>query len=104
MNFKQASRLAAAWVEIVTEGEARIVQEGTIAKPYGWLFFYQSNEFLDKGTPGAQLGGNAPILVDRINSELRVFGTAYPLEDYLKEYEQTLPPACLAMCIEPPSW
>jgi hypothetical protein len=47
MDFAQAARLASAWVDILCEGQARIAQEATIAKPYGWIFFYQSSEFLD---------------------------------------------------------
>jgi len=60
MNFDKAAALATAWVEILCEGQARIVREAVIAKPYGWIFFYQSKEFLDDGTPSAQLAGNAP--------------------------------------------
>jgi hypothetical protein len=64
MDFTQAVALATAWVEILCEGRARILPELTIAKPYGWIFFYQSNEFLDNGTQSAHLAGNAPIIVD----------------------------------------
>jgi hypothetical protein len=80
MDFEQASKLAMAWVDIVSRREARLVREATIAKPYGWVFFYQSKEFLDQGTQSALLVGNAPILVDRHTDELRVTGTARPLE------------------------
>lgn len=90
-DFTQASRLAMAWIDIVCAGEARIVREATIAKPYGWVFYYQSKEFLDEGIASAQLAGNAPILVDRHTFELRVTGTAKPLEQYLKDYEKSLP-------------
>ena len=104
MNFSGASRLASTWVEIVSNGEARIVREQTIAKPYGWVFFFQSNEFLDKGTASAQLAGNAPFLVDRFNCEIRVFGTAHPVEKYLLDYERSLPVAMLSRPVEPPNW
>jgi len=80
-------------LNLYPEGRARIVREATIAKPYGWIFFYQSNEFLDNGT--AQLAGNAPIIVDRNTLELRVTGTARPLEEYFAEYEASIPPAAL---------
>jgi hypothetical protein len=104
MNFRQAASLAMAWVDIVCGGEPRIVRETTIAKPYGWVFFYQSKAFLDQGTESAQLAGNAPILVDRHTGELRVLGTARPLEHYLKEYEESLPPAALLRTPHPPTW
>jgi Immunity protein 35 len=90
MDFEQALALATAWVDIVCGGGARIVQPSTVEKPYGWIFFYQSREFLDIGVASARLAGNAPIIVNRHTNELRVTGTARPLEDYLKQYERTL--------------
>jgi hypothetical protein len=104
MDFEQAANLAMAWVDTVCRGQARIVREATIAKPYGWVFFYQSKEFLDHGTESALLAGNAPILVDRHTDELRVTGTAQPLESYLKDYEKSLPPAALLRTPQPPTW
>jgi len=104
MDFDKAAALATAWVDLVCEGEARIVRESTIAKPYGWIFFYQSKEFLDGGSFSAQLAGNAPIIVDRNTFELRVTGTAEPLERYLKQYEETLPPIQLQRAPQPPTW
>jgi len=50
MDFEKATALTTAWVDILCEGRARIVRESTIAKPYRWIFFYQSKEFLDNGT------------------------------------------------------
>jgi hypothetical protein len=95
MDFDKAAALATAWVEILCDGRARIVRESTIAKPYGWIFFYQSKEFLDNGTALARFAGNAPIIVNRNSSEIRVTGTAKPLKHYLEEYEKTLPPVSL---------
>jgi len=43
-----------------------------------------------------------PIIVDRINGEIRVTGTAKPIEEYLAEYEATLPAARLQMKPELP--
>jgi Immunity protein 35 len=94
MDFEKAAALAAAWVEILCEGGGRIVRESTIAKPYGWIFFYQAKEFLDDGTESARLVGNAPIIVNRNTSELRVTGTARPLDHYLAGIRENAP-SCL---------
>ena len=104
MDFDKAAALATAWVDILFEGEERIVREATIAKPYGWIFFYQSAEFLDDGNPSAQLVGNAPIIVNRDTCELRVTGVAKPLEHYLAEYEKTFPPISLQRTPQLPTW
>lgn len=104
-SFRVARSLAEAWVRITTEGEAELIPDATIAKPYGWVFFYQSTEFIrNPSNDLAALVGNAPILVDRIDGEIRVLGTAHPTELYLSEYERSLPAARLQMRPEPPSW
>jgi hypothetical protein len=104
MNFEKAAALATAWVDILCEGQARIVREATIAKPYGWIFFYQSKQCLDAGERSETLAGNAPVIVDRNTCELRVTGTAKPLEHYLAEYEKALPPGSLQRAPQPPTW
>ncbi|MGY8711935.1 YrhB domain-containing protein [Bradyrhizobium sp. 18BD] len=104
MDFEKAAALATTWVDLKCEGQARIQRELTIAKPYGWVFFYQSREFLDTGDFSEVLVGNAPIIVDRDSLELRLTGTAKPLEHYLEEYERTLPPAALQRRPQPPTW
>jgi hypothetical protein len=77
---------------------------GHCGLPYGWVFFYQSKEFLDEGIWSAQLAGNAPIIVDRHTFELRVTGTAKPLEQYLSDYEKWLPAAVFLRAPQPPTW
>jgi len=85
--FAQAQSLARCWVEIVTNGSCELAED-TVRRPWGWVFFYG-------GKNGEVVAGNAPIIVDRVNGEVRVAGTAQPLEYYLAEYEATLPPARL---------
>lgn len=105
MDFEKAAALATAWVDLRSEGSARIQRELTVAKPYGWIFFYQSKEFLDGGDFSTQLVGNAPFIVDRDTLELRLTGnTAMPLEHHLAEYERTLPPSSLQRAPQPPTW
>ncbi len=58
--------------------------------PWGWVFFYQSEQFLETGNPSHQLAGNAPIIVNRISAEIRTTGTVYPVETYIAEYENSL--------------
>lgn len=100
MTYKQAEKLAKTWVDIIGDGEYTILWEHTVDKPYGWVFFYNHKKFVE-GDEDFQLVGNAPIIVDRVNGELRVTGTGRPLEYYLAEYEATLPPARLQMRPEP---
>ena len=77
-----------------------ILDDATIVKPYVWIFFYQSKAYLDSGDFSELLAGNAPLIVDRSAGELRVTGTARPIDDYLAAYEATLPPARLIVAAE----
>ncbi|MCA1552427.1 hypothetical protein I6F36_37320 [Bradyrhizobium sp. BRP19] len=104
MDFEKAAALATLWVELTCEGQARIVRESTVAKPYGWIFFYEAKQFLDIGDDSAALVGNAPIIVDRDTLELRSRATAWPLEHHLNEYEKTLALASLQRAPQPPTW
>ena len=54
----------------------------------GWFYCYQSKEYLETGEFSAQLVGNAPFIIDKDNGEIHSFGTAYPLDKYLLDYEQ----------------
>jgi hypothetical protein len=97
LTFEKARRVADVWVDAVYDGQAVIMPELTLAKPYGWVFFYQSKAFVQSGEMTHVLVGNAPILLERVNGELRVFGTAKPIDSYMAEYEATIPQARLLM-------
>jgi len=89
--------LAESWLRIVHGDWLLIVQDRTIKKPYGWVFFYNSKKFLETRDNRDRIAGNAPIIVDRINGEIRVTGTARKIEHYLAEYEATIPSARLLL-------
>jgi hypothetical protein len=94
MTYEQAEELARAWLRIQVGEHVALQLDATIDKPYGWVFFYNSREWLATKDSKWALGGNAPIIVG-IDGEIRVTGTAHPVEHYLSEYEATLPPARL---------
>ena len=55
---------------------------------FGWVFFYNTKEYVDSGDPVLGLVGNAPLIVDRTDGQLYVTGTAHHLEHYIEEYRQ----------------
>ena len=67
--------------------ELAIIDDETIEKEYGWIFFYQTKEYLCTGNALDALVGNAPYIVDKFTGELVETGTANPVEDYIAEYE-----------------
>ena len=62
----------------------QIVQ--TQEHPFGWVFFYQSKEYVETENFSAMLAGNAPFIVDKERAGVHVLGTAHPVDFYLEEY------------------
>jgi hypothetical protein len=102
LKYAEAEQLARTWVEIRSSGKCALMLEHTITKPYGWVFFYQSCGYIETRNDLDILCGNAPIIVDRVDGEIRVTGTARPIAHYLALYEASLPPARLQMTAECP--
>lgn len=103
MNFASARRVAECWVDVSTNGQAVLYREKVLTLPYGWVFFYNSPEFI--AAPSnfeLSLVGNVPILIERVNGELRVLGPRY--QERLLEIERELPAACLQITPETPNW
>jgi hypothetical protein len=65
-----------------------VVDDATIEKPWGWVFFYDSRRFLETGDDSSRLFGNAPIIVNATTGIASDTGTAYPVEHYISEYER----------------
>ncbi|NZA27721.1 hypothetical protein H0E84_15170 [Luteimonas sp. SJ-92] len=70
--------------------EVEIIDSATLERPLGWVFFYQSREFLLTGNSSSRLAGNAPLIVNRHSGRISVTGTAEPVEEYIARYEASL--------------
>ena len=64
-----------------------LLDEYTIERSFGWMFFYTTRQAYETGDPRYGLGGNAPVIVDRTDGSLHATGTAYDAEPYLDAYE-----------------
>ena len=67
-----------------------ILDNETIEKKWGWVFFYNTENYLKTGDFYEALAGNAPCIVNRYTGELFETGTAYDIEEYINEYESKL--------------
>jgi hypothetical protein len=65
----------------------QIVEDSTSEYSWGWVFYYQSKEYLETGDFRDRLAGNAPYIVNKISGEIRCTGTAHNIEYYVGEYE-----------------
>ena len=72
----------------VKKVELAIIDDETIEKEYGWVFFYETKEYLKTGDILDTVVGNAPYIVNKYTGEVIETGTAYPIEDYIAEYEK----------------
>jgi hypothetical protein len=72
---------------------AVVLEDDTLTRPWGWVFFYQSRRYLETGDFSSCLAGNAPIIVDARTGVATVTGTAHPVEHYIAEYERAQGPA-----------
>ncbi|SMF25122.1 Immunity protein 35 [Alteromonadaceae bacterium Bs31] len=64
-----------------------ILDEETIEKEWGWVFFYTSEKWHQTQELKYAVAGNAPLIVERSTGNIVVTGTAEPVENYIKEYE-----------------
>jgi hypothetical protein len=99
-TYQKALSVIRAYVAAATDGLALVLEDETIDRPYGWVFFYQSREYVETGDARTMLFGNAPLIFNRASGEIRVTGTALPAEEYLRQYEAGLSPIELAMTPE----
>ncbi len=73
----------------MTEHTLLVRNDATIEKPWGWVFFYNTQRFIETGDIIHALAGNAPYLVERATGRVLATGTAYPTADYIANYERT---------------
>lgn len=94
MTREEAQKLVEAELERVKDKyrpvDCVVLEESTIEKPWGWVFFYQNKKYLHTGDFRQMLGGNAPYIVNKITGQLSVTGTVHNIEHCIKEYESTL--------------
>jgi hypothetical protein len=67
--------------------ELVILDSETIAKSYGWIFFYQSRRYLEHGEETDILAGNGPFVVREDGSCIQL-GSAYPVEETIEQFER----------------
>ncbi len=88
-----ARKLVVAQVHLQEEGlpqddEIVILDESTIEKDWGWVFFYTSRRWQETRELRYALAGNAPFIVEKKGGKLIPTGTAFPVAQYIANYER----------------
>jgi hypothetical protein len=67
--------------------ELVLMEEHTIAKPYGWIFFYNSRRYVETRDFLHALEGNGPVVVERRTGRMTHLGTARPTDEVIADFE-----------------
>jgi hypothetical protein len=65
-----------------------VVDESTIERPWGWVFFYTSKLWRETQEFRYAIAGNAPLLIERSTGKVHELGTALSVENYIAAYER----------------
>jgi len=65
-----------------------VVDADTIERPFGWVFFYNSKKFLETGAFSHRLAGNGPVIVNKHDGTIEMFGASKPPMTIIAEYER----------------
>lgn len=88
ISYDEAKHIAE---DYLARANARIpcvlLERHTQEHPFGWIFFWNSRAFVEKGDSGAALAGNGPFLVEREGGRVLQFGSGIPLERSVAHYE-----------------
>ena len=90
LTKEEARKLVEARLETVPldSGDRLVVlDEHTIERPFGWVFFYSAERFVQTQDERLAIAGNAPYIVNRHTGELKATGTARSIESYIADYE-----------------
>jgi len=63
-----------------------VVDEHTIEKSFGWVFFYNSKKFVETGIFEDRLAGNGPVIVNKFSGDVEFHGSAKSPEEIIEEY------------------
>jgi Immunity protein 35 len=64
-----------------------ILENNTIEKSYGWIFFYQTRKWVETRKTRDGLIGNGPILIDKNTAKIVQFGSSGSLDYWCELYE-----------------
>jgi len=85
MNYQDALELAQSRVEKYYKQPMWLA--GVIAKPYGWVFFFETLEYFESGDSKQQMDGNVPVIVFKSGEVSDVPG-GWSAPRFLAEWEK----------------
>ena len=65
-----------------------IIENLTVEKPFGWIFFYDSKKYLETGSIDHAIAGNGPVFVNKRDGTIEFCGSHKSLQEFISEYER----------------
>ena len=92
MDLKTAKQaverhLNGGWSATLAAEHGPLVVTQHIEKPYGWVFFYTCQKYLETRDFRYLLAGNGPIIFDHRTEKLYQLGTVSPPDDQIRRWE-----------------
>lgn len=67
-----------------------LIEVSTIERPFGWVFFYNSKNFLTTGIARYRLAGNGPVIFNKFSGAMEFHGSDKALDELITDYEKRL--------------
>ncbi len=64
--------------ELSTQHDFVLMEEKTIERPFGWVFFYATRQFIQTGDRNFLVPGSAPFVVNRSDGTVEQLPTSVP--------------------------
>jgi hypothetical protein len=74
----------------IEDDEPVIVDEDSSEEDFGWVFVYESRNFLDTKIYTYLLCGNGPVIVNKHDGSVHLRSAGRDVEDHIEEYRQEL--------------
>jgi hypothetical protein len=65
-----------------------LIESATLEKPYGWYFRAESRAFFETADPKQKAIGSGGFIVDKADGRVFEFGSGFPLEKWIANYEK----------------
>ena len=81
------ARMRSQPVPLPLGDELVLVEDDTLEREWGWVFFFASRLWLETGDPVLEHHGAGPLIVNRYAGTVHATGTDHPSEYYVTRYE-----------------
>ncbi len=87
---REAEQLALDFLQSLgTTDELAFYEEHCVEKPYGWILYYNTKQFIETGNILYALGGNGPLVVIAATREVIPVSTAGDTKEGIRDVERS---------------